>query len=154
LKCAVQQFEGVRDGEMPDLPHKGGLIMPGIFKDAAKTQGVAILSFAPNDSLAQMIVDAWVDDDFRKQLMQRKSDGSGNATDLAKESARTTLAARGIYLKSTVVITEDEYDNGYTLDDADEVAFVLPKPTRVTPRPGQSLLETARLLMAATPNGI
>ena len=128
--------------------------MPGIFKDAPKANGVAIFSYAPNESLAQMIVDAWVDDDFRKQLIERKTDGSGNATALAKESARTTLAARGIYLKSAVVITESEYDNGFVLDDADEVAFVLPNQSRVTPRPGQSLLDTARLLMAATPNGI
>jgi hypothetical protein len=140
---------------MPGLLLEGGLTMAGIFKDTAKTKGVAIFSYAPNDSLAQMIVDAWVDSDFRDQLTgpsARNADGS--ATDNARNSARASLAARGIYLKSAVVITEDEYDNGYTLDDADEVAFVLPNQTRVTPRSGQSLLDTARLLMAATPNGI
>src|SRR5271167_3998685 len=96
----------------------------GIFKDMAKTNGVAILSYAPNESLAQMIIDAWVDEDFRKLLVQRKA--GGGATDIAKESARTALAGRGIYLKSAVIITEDEYDSGYALGDADEVAFVLP----------------------------
>jgi hypothetical protein len=137
---------------MPGLLHEGGLNMTGLFKDVAKTKGVPVFSFAPNDSLAQMIVDAWVDDDFRNQLTGRRADGS--ATDGARESARISLAARGIYLKSAVVITEDEYDKGYTLDDDDELAFVLPNQTRVTPRSGQSLLDTARLLMAATPNGI
>ena len=125
---------------------------PGIFKDTAKKNGVAILSYAPNDSLAQMIVDAWVDDDFRSQLTDR--DGQGGATDLAKRSARAALAARGIYLNSAVIITEDEYDSGHVLHHSDAVAFVLPNKSRVTPRPGQSLLDTARLLMAATPNGI
>jgi hypothetical protein len=126
--------------------------MAGIFKDTAKKNGVAILSYAPNESLAQMIVDAWVDDGFRNQLIDR--DKTGNVTDLAKKSARSALAARGIYLNSAVVITEAEYDNGHVLHHADAVAFVLPNQSRVTPRPGQSLLETARLLMAATPNGI
>jgi hypothetical protein len=149
-KIPQLKYEGAWDGKMPGLLHGGGLNM--LFKDRAKTKGVAVFSYAPNDSLAQMIVDAWVDDDFRKQLTGRKADGS--ATDDARESARISLAARGIYLKSAVVITEDEYDNDYILDDADEVAFVLPNQTRVTPRSGQSLLDTARLLMAATPNGI
>jgi hypothetical protein len=138
---------------VPGLFLEGGLTMPpGIFKDAAKKNGVAILSYAPNESLAQMIVDAWVDDEFRKQLVDR--DPKGNVTDLAKKSARAALAARGIYLNAAIVITEDEYDSGHVLHHNDAVAFVLPNKTRVTPRPGQSLLETARFLMAATPNGI
>lgn len=129
--------------------------MAGIFKDAQAKQndkGVAIFSYAPNDSLAQMIVDAWVDNAFQTQLTDRNA--AGAATDMAKSVARSSLAARGIYLKSVVVITENEYNNGHVLNDADEVALVLPNLSRVTPRPGQSLLDTARLLMAATPNGI
>jgi hypothetical protein len=139
---------------MPGLLLEGGLTMAGVFKatDTAKTTNLAIFSYHPNDSLAQMIVDAWVDDDFRNQLIDR--DTAGRPTDLAKRSARTSLAARGIYLKSAVVITENEHEHDYHLGDADEVVFVLPNQTRVTPRPGHSLLDTARLLMAATPNGI
>jgi hypothetical protein len=52
------------------------------------------------------------------------------------------------------VITEAEHDHDYTMQNDQEVVFVLPNPERVTPRPGQSLLDTARLLMACTPNGI
>ncbi|HVX76805.1 MAG TPA: hypothetical protein VHB49_11795 [Bradyrhizobium sp.] len=126
--------------------------MAGIFKDKAKTKGVTIFSYAPNDSLAQMIVDAWVDRGFESQLTDRDSNGA--ATDLAKNVAKSSLAARGIYLNSAVVITEDEYDKDHILNDDDEVVFVLPKLSRVTPRSGQSLLDTAKLLMAATPNGI
>jgi hypothetical protein len=127
----------------------------GVFKHEQAKQndkGVAIFSYAPNESLAQMIVDAWVDGDFKSQLTARGANGA--ATELAKDVAKSSLAARGIYLKSVVVITEDEYDNGHVLNDADEVALVLPNLSRVTPRPGQSLLDTARFLMAATPNGI
>jgi hypothetical protein len=123
-----------------------------IFKDQAKTKGVTIFAYRPSDLLAQMIVDAWVDDTFRDQLTERNADGT--ATELAKVSARSSLAARGLYLQSAVVITEDEFDNHHSLNDDDEVVFVLPNLSRVVPRPGQSLLETARLLMAATPNGI
>src|ERR1700737_1394449 len=101
-KIPQLKYEGAWDGKMPGLLHEGGLNMTGLFKDLAKTKAVAVFSYAPNDSLAQMIVDAWVDDDFRNQLTGRKADGS--ATDDARESARISLAARGIYLKSAIVI--------------------------------------------------
>jgi hypothetical protein len=55
------------------------------------------------------------------------------------------------------VITEAIYNQGYTPANPDvDVVFVLPNQPRVDirPPPGQSLLETARLLMASTPNGI
>jgi hypothetical protein len=39
------------------------------------------------------------------------------------------------------------------LSHKDEICFVLPDHNGKCP-PGQNLLETARLLMAATPNGI
>jgi hypothetical protein len=53
------------------------------------------------------------------------------------------------------LVTEAEYYSGYTLPNPDGVAFVLPNQPRTgTPAPGQTLLETAKLLMACTPNGI
>lgn len=110
-------------------------------------------SYTPNDNLAQMIVDAWVDKDYRDSLLQREKNKI-TVTTAAARLARVSLAERGIYLERAVVITEEEYDNDYTAQAANEVVFVLPNHQRVTPRPGQSLLETARLLMAATPNGI
>jgi hypothetical protein len=122
---------------------------------AASTIPVPDFSFSPNDSLAQMIVDAWVDPTYQASLLQR--DPTGNVTDAAALLARVSLAERGIYLNRAVVISEDEYNNDYTVPPAhtnDELVFVLPNASRVTPRPGQSLLDTARLLMAATPNGI
>jgi hypothetical protein len=52
-----------------------------------------------------------------------------------------------------VIITEDEHDDDYTSEDELEVVFVLPKLERVVSTPAH-LLETAKLLMACTPNGI
>ncbi len=118
---------------------------PGIFRDVAKTDRIADFSYAPNDGLAQMIVDAWVDQNFANQLL--------NSTGAAKSA----FAQRGIFLSNPLVITEAQYNQGYTPGNPDvDVVFVLPNQPRVdvTPPPGQSLLETARLLMAATPNGI
>ena len=110
-------------------------------------------TYVPNDSLAQMIVDAWVDQAFQKSLLEREKDGI-TVTDAAASEAKASLAAHGIYLTRAVVITEEEYDNDYQAQQDNEVVFVLPNAGRVTPRPGQTLLETAKLLMAATPNGI
>jgi hypothetical protein len=130
---------------MPDLLHEGGLTVPqGIFKDAALTDQVADVSYYPNDSLAQMIVDAWVDKDFKKMLLHH-----GNA--------KALFATRGFYWNNTakkpVVISEDDYNKGYKRQHDDEVVFVLPNHDGTCP-PGQTLLDSARLLMAVTPNGI
>ena len=119
--------------------------MAGIFKDALLTEQVADFSYYPNDSLAQMIVDAWVDPDFKNLL-------------LTPGNAKTLFATRGFYwngtVKTPVVISEDQYDHGYVANDPDhEIVFVLPNHNGTCP-PGQNLLDTARLLMAATPNGI
>jgi hypothetical protein len=113
---------------------------------------VPTFSFSPNDSLAQLIVDAWVQDDFREALLERAADKT--VTPAAAREAKVALAARGFYLERPVVITEAEHDSHYTMQADNEVVFVLPNPDRVKPRPGQSLLDTARLLMSCTPNGI
>jgi hypothetical protein len=96
-----------------------------------------------NETLAQLIVYAWSDQNFRNQLL----------TD--PQQAKQALSDRGIYLKAPYVITEDQYYNGFDLPDPEGVVFVLPNPPRTsTPPQGQTLLETAKLLMACTPNGI
>lgn len=96
-----------------------------------------------NDALAQMIVDAWVSDEFRDRLLK-------------KENAKSLLAERGIFLQNPVIIDEATYWNDrHTKGSDDEVVFVLPDRARTgTPKTGHSLLETARLLMACVPNGI
>ena len=117
----------------------------GIFRDAAQTERVANFSYAPNDSLAEMIVDAWVDLNFANQLLNTPG------------TAKSALSQRGIFLANPVVITEAQFNQGYTVGNPNvDVIFVLPNQPRVdlTPPPGQTLLDTARLLMACTPNGI
>jgi hypothetical protein len=115
---------------------------PGIFKDAALQDRVADFSYQ-NETLAQMIVYAWTDQTFRNQLLT------------SAQAAKSALADRGIYLKAPFVITEAQYNSGYQMPDPDGVVFVLPnQPRTATPPQGQSLLETAKLLMACTPNGI
>jgi hypothetical protein len=120
------------------------LTVAGVFRDQAQTDQVADFSYAPNDSLAQLIVDAWVDPDFKKLLLNHAN-------------AKALFATRGFYWNGTskkpVVITEDDYNGGYTRRHEHELVFVLPNHDGTCP-PGQTLLDTARLLMASTPNGI
>jgi hypothetical protein len=111
-------------------------------KKKKKKERVADFSYQ-NESLAQMIVDAWTDSTFRNDLLSNPA------------TAKAELAKRGIYLSDPVVITEDQYYSGYTMPDPEGVVFVLPDPPRTdTPSQGDTLLETAKLLMACTPNGI
>ena len=95
-----------------------------------------------SDALAEMIVEAWTKPEYRSRLLN-------------KANAKELLAQRGFYLENPVVITEDQFNRHYKQEDDNEIVFVLPDPGRVTPpQEGQSLLDTARLLMAITPNGI
>src|SRR6266550_7129667 len=109
-----------------------------------------------NPGLADLIVNAWTDTPpgFKNNLLDRHP-VTGLPTPLAVTTATdavNTLA--GLSLKRAVVITEAEHDGDYTMQDDDEVVFVLPNETRVVPGAGPNqLLETAKLLMACTPNG-
>jgi hypothetical protein len=95
-----------------------------------------------SDVLAEMIVTAWTDDDFREKLLD-------------PAHTKALLEARGFFLQNPVVITEEAYYDNHRIKDDTEVVLVLPAERRVqTDRPGQDLLETARLLMACVPNGI
>ena len=100
-----------------------------------------------SDCLAQVIVDAWAHKHYRDALLDRNPN-TGEVT---------PSAACGFNLERAVVISETEYYDGYTVPDTHpaEIVFVLPDLDRVKLHPsGQSLLETAKLLMATTPNGI
>jgi hypothetical protein len=108
-----------------------------------------------NDGLAQLIVDMWTG--AHANLIAPATNTMQYQARSA--AAKTVLAARGIYLEKPIVITEDEYDEGFNLEDAGltatiGVVFVLPRPTRPTTFGGPPLLETAKMLMAITPNGI
>ncbi len=122
-------------------------VMCGGSREPDPSERVADFSYE-NETLAQMIVHAWTDQTFRTKILKRKRNGTS-------PNAKAELAERGIFLKNPVVITEDEYNDGYHMKDRNGVVFVLPNQARaVTPPSGETLLETARLLMACTPNGI
>ncbi|WP_141688048.1 hypothetical protein [Bradyrhizobium paxllaeri] len=125
------------------------------------TVTIPSFSFSPNDGLAEMIVEAWSNEDFRSKLLERETPlnpgDSPKPTDIAVQIATSSVNARGFNLKRAVVISELEHDrDNYVMQDANEVVFVLPDQTRIgTPFASRSsLLDTARLLMACTPNGI
>ena len=115
---------------------------------------VPSFTFAPNEGLALLIIDAWGDAALRKKLLER--DAHGNPTPSAVEEATKRVNSQGGFdLKRAVVISEKEHDNHYTMKQGNEVVFVLPNNDRIDPAAsGASLLNTARLLMACTPNGI
>ncbi len=125
----------------------------GIYADPAGTAAnqlddkVADFSYQ-NDTLAQLIVECWGGD------LDELTNGSFQQRAIA---AKAALAARGIYLAHPIVVTEDEYEGGFHLATAGiptdtGVVFVLPRIGRVIA--GKPLLESAKMLMAITPNGI
>jgi hypothetical protein len=134
----------------------------GVYADPAGTAApqlqdkVADFSYE-SDALAQLIVDMWIG--AHADLLKAPA-----PTDYGPRSAnaKAAFAARGIYLKQPIVITEDEYDAGFSLADAgltvtEGVVFVVPRDRRATGATttgGPPLLETAKMLMAITPNGI
>ena len=128
---------------------------------AGATMDVTVPSFSypPSDKLAQLIVDAWKNVPFptptspglKDLLLDR--DAKGDPTNTALKAARDRLKLADFDLKSAVVISEEEHDADYYTSDPDEVVFVLPKESRPD-MGGANLLNTAKLLMACTPNGI
>lgn len=122
----------------------------GIWKHKANPNDpdvkVADVSYQ-NDELAALIVKAWTDQPtgFTSSLLN----GTPNQR---MNNARTALQnlLHPIHLANPIVITEDEYDAGWEADNDDQIVFVLPNRARQV----GNLLENAKLLMAAIPNGI
>ncbi len=110
-----------------------------------------------NPGLAQLIVNAWTNSPpgFKRDLLDR--DAAGVPTTVAVTTATNAVnTLAGLDLRRAVVITEAEHDGDYTMQSDDEVVFVLPDEGRLraAPPPLANRLETAKLLMACTPNGI
>jgi hypothetical protein len=149
---------------------------------AGATADITLPAFSyQNDKLADLIVAIWGNGPFNSGGVNVQKLGDAicfgpqardNNTGLPTASARAAAKAAvnffaGMDLDKVVIITEDEHDDDYTMQDPDEVVFVLPRESRVIPttvipnaaippRPTYSsdLLETAKVLMACTPNGI
>jgi len=107
--------------------------------------------------IAQVIVNAWNGDASLNKILERTNPGpQGVATATAVQQATDAInaAAPGFNLNRCVIISEDEHDRGYTMEFEDDVVFVLPRKSRLKPPATANLLQTAKLLMACTPNGI
>jgi len=132
-----------------------------------------------NDKLADLIVAAWANVRFTSgavdvphlgDALKDRDPHTGLPTDAARATATEAVNFfANMDLTSAVIITEEEHDDDYTMQDPKDVVFVLPNQPRITLRPGEhfptapippvpnyasDLLETAKLLMACTPNGI
>jgi len=119
--------------------HKGQrkhLVLPAMF-------------FAPTNALAQVVVDAW---NNPGHLLDRDPN-TKLPTPGAVQEATQKVNAAGFDLTRAVIITEAEHDSDYIMQSDDEVVFVLPDKDRIK-TPAAHLLDTAKLLMACTPNGI
>ena len=107
--------------------------------------------------IAQVIVDIWQNKLGLDQILKRETSGAkkGMATPLAVTQATATInaAAPNYNFVRAVIIKEEEHDNGYMMETENDVVFVLPNQGRINPA-GANLLNTAKLLMACTPNGI
>lgn len=131
---------------------------PGGIKKKKGSLEMTVPEFAmPPDAvpgIAQVIVNAWSGDPSLSNIMDRVTPG-GVATPTAVKQATDAInkAFPGYNLKRAVIISENEHDAGYTMETPDDVVFVLPNQTRLGTT-GASLIETAKLLMACTPNGI
>ncbi len=117
---------------------------------------VTIPAFSYDPSkLAPVIVSIWSDTNPTPAVLER--DAKGRPTTAAINAAKGLIntSATNFKLARPVVITEDEHDDDYTMSDPDEIVFVLPNKPRVANGANATeLLETAKLLMACTPNGI
>jgi hypothetical protein len=133
----------------------------GIRKKHGGSDDMTVPEFAmPPDAvpgIAQVIVKAWNGDASLMNILDRNAanpnKGCATATAVAQATAAINGAYPGYNLNRAVIITEKEHDDGYTMETPDDVVFVLPNKTRVN-LAGANLLESAKLLMACTPNGI
>jgi hypothetical protein len=109
------------------------------------------ISYSDPD-LPNVIVKVWANPG---NILKREQDTKVPTQQAVKEATDLINAETGMKLKRAVIITEEEHDNDYTMQDDDEVVFVLPNKSRVDSSANSNqLLESAKLLMACTPNGI
>jgi len=113
----------------------------------------------PSDAvpgIAQVIVDIWqqTKPNLDKIVTERVNGVAG--PNAIKQATDAVNAAYPTFKFAQVeIITEDEHDNGYRTDNENAVVLVLPNKERVTDtNDSGSLLNSAKLLMACTPNGI
>jgi hypothetical protein len=123
-------------------------------RDPALVDRVADFSYTSNE-MALLITEIWLNPATYAGLFAPNTYANRSG------AAKTALGNRGIHLTKPIVITEKEYDEGFSLGSAglapEGVVLVVPDASRAsgsTVPGGPSLLETAKMLMAVTPNGI
>lgn len=113
-----------------------------------------------SDDLARLITEVWAG--TQASLITPEATSTFTPTP-AQYGARSTaakaaLTAKGFSLAQPIVITEREYNLGFSLTDAglsSDIGIVFVVPDQRRPAASTtSLLETAKLLMAVTPHGI
>jgi hypothetical protein len=106
-----------------------------------------------SDALAQLVVEMWLGQHGNLLAAPLPTNWAQRAA-----NAKAAFAAKGVYLEQPYVVTEAEYDAGISLADIglnNGIVFVLPSQARATTASAPlGLLETAKMLMAVTPNGI
>ncbi len=128
-------------------------------KNAADEMTVPEFAMPPDavPGIAKLIVDIWTGAPNLDQILKRNTSNpnKGCATPQAVKQATDAInaAAPNFNLLRAVIISEDEHDAGYTMETPNDVVFVLPNSGRVDLN-GANLLNSAKLLMACTPNGI
>lgn len=106
----------------------------------------------PDKDLPKVIVAVWA---HPGKILERQNGTSVPTQQAVDEATDLINRETGMALKRAVIITEEEHDSHYTMQDDDEVVFVLPNLSRVADSASKKqLLESAKLLMACTPNGI
>lgn len=107
--------------------------------------------------IAQVIVDIWTGTISLSTIMDRELSGPKKGMATAAAVTLATAAINAAFPKfnfvRAVIISEEEHDNGYTMETENDVVFVLPNKQRID-NTGGNLLNSAKLLMACTPNGI
>ena len=128
----------------------------GIKKNKGGGVEMTVPEFAmPPDAvpgIAQVIVDIWQQTKPNLDKIFDRTNGVATVDAVKQATAAINAALPGYNLKSCVIIKESEHDDGYTAE-LNDVVFVLPHADRVN-LGGANLLDTAKLLMACTPNGI
>ena len=140
---------------------EGSVAQPGGIKRKRGSTDITTPDFelAPDaiPGIAQVIVNIWTGAAGLDKIMDRIPSGAkkGMATQDAVDQATAAInAATPHYnFKRAIIISEEEHDNGYTMETENDVVFVLPNRGRID-RAGANLLNSAKLLMACTPNGI
>ena len=105
--------------------------------------------------IAQVIVDIWQQTKPNLDKITERTNGVASPTAITQATNAINAAYPTFKLAQVEIITEDEHDNGYRTDNENAVVLVLPNKERVKDtNDSASLLNSAKLLMACTPNGI